>query len=76
MPLRAHLVELRRRVFLAAIGVVVGAVIGWFLYDPVFTALQRPIELVAAERDDLITLNFAGIATSFDMQVKVSFFLE
>ena len=26
---------------------VVGAVIGWFLYDPVFTALQRPIELVA-----------------------------
>ena len=25
--------------------------------------------------DDLITLNFAGIATSFDMQVKVSFFL-
>ena len=75
MPLRAHLVELRRRVFLAAIGVVVGAVIGWFLYDPVFTALQRPIELVAAERDDLITLNFAGIATSFDMQVKVSFFL-
>ena len=75
MPLRAHLVELRRRVFLAAIGVVVGAVIGWLLYDPVFTALQRPIELVAAERDDLITLNFAGIATSFDMQVKVSFFL-
>jgi sec-independent protein translocase protein TatC len=75
MPLRAHLVELRRRVFLAAIGVVVGAVIGWFLYDPVFTALQRPIELAAAERSDLITLNFAGIATSFDMQVKVSFFL-
>ena len=36
--------------FLAVIGVVVGAVIGWFLYDPVFTALQRPIELVAAER--------------------------
>lgn len=75
MPLRAHLVELRKRVFLAALGVVVGAVIGWFLYTPVFEALQRPIELVAEERADLITLNFAGIATSFDMMVKVSFFL-
>ena len=75
MPLRAHLVELRRRLFLAAIGVVIGAVIGWFLYDPVFTALQQPIVRVAEERDSLIALNFAGIATSFDMRVKVSFFL-
>ena len=75
MPLRAHLVELRRRVFLAALGIVVGAVIGWFLYDPVFAALQQPITRVAADRGDLFTLNFAGIATSFDMRVKVSFFL-
>ncbi len=75
MPLRAHLVELRRRLFLAAIGVVIGAVIGWFLYDPVFTALQQPLVRVAEERDSLIALNFSGIATSFDMRVKVSFFL-
>ena len=75
MPLRAHLVELRRRVFLAALGVVVGAVIGWFLYDPVFGALQQPITSVADDRGNLVVLNFAGIATSFDMRVKVSFFL-
>ena len=36
MPLRAHLVELRHRVFLAVLGILVGAVIGWFLYTPVF----------------------------------------
>jgi sec-independent protein translocase protein TatC len=75
MPLRAHLVELRRRVLLAAIGIVVGAVVGWLLYDPVFTALQQPIVHVAQERGSLIALNFAGIATSFDMRIKVSFFL-
>jgi sec-independent protein translocase protein TatC len=75
MPLRAHLVELRRRLFLAALGVVVGAVIGWFLYDPVFAALQQPLVRVAEERDTLIALNFSGIATSFDMRVKVSVFL-
>ena len=75
MPLRAHLVELRRRVFLAALGVVVGAVVGWFLYEPVFTALQQPIVSVAEERGTLIGLNFTSMASSFDMQVKVSFFL-
>ncbi|MBO3085590.1 twin-arginine translocase subunit TatC [Cellulomonas fengjieae] len=75
MPLREHLAELRRRVFLAALGIVVGAVIGWLLYDPVFHALQSPIMQVAEERDMLVSLNFAGIASSFDMQVKVSFFM-
>lgn len=75
MPLRAHLVELRRRAFLAALGVVVGAVLAWFVYDPVFDALQEPITRIARDSDRLISLNFGGIATSFDMQVKVSFFL-
>jgi sec-independent protein translocase protein TatC len=75
MPLRAHLVELRRRIFLAALGVLVGAVVGWLLYDPVFSALQQPVLRVAEERGTLVGLNFAGVATSFDMQVKVSFFL-
>jgi len=75
MPLRAHLVELRHRLFLAVIGVLVGAVIGWFLYTPVFQALQSPILEVAKDRQALITLNFPGLAASFDMQIKVSFFL-
>jgi len=77
MPLRAHLAELRRRVFFAALGLVVGAAVGWWLYDPVFEALQMPLQHVAALRgdDELVALNFAGIATSFDMKLKVSFFL-
>lgn len=75
MPLRAHLVELRHRLFLAVIGLLVGSVIGWFLYTPVFEALQQPILDVAETRGSVITLNFAGLAASFDMQIKVSFFL-
>ncbi|MBO9556165.1 twin-arginine translocase subunit TatC [Cellulomonas sp.] len=77
MPLRAHLAELRRRVFFAALGLVVGAAVGWWLYDPVFEALQMPLQHVAELRgnDELVALNFAGIATSFDMKLKVSFFL-
>lgn len=70
----AHLRELRNRLFLAAAGVVVGAVAGWILYPFLFAALQAPVRDLAASRGQTITLNFSGIATSFDMQIKVSLF--
>ncbi|WP_225754528.1 twin-arginine translocase subunit TatC [Actinotalea sp. Marseille-Q4924] len=73
MPLREHLLELRRRVVLATIGLLVGAVVGWFLYDPVIAVLQEPV--LRLEREGLVALNFAGVATSFDLKVKVSLFL-
>ncbi|MFC8192280.1 twin-arginine translocase subunit TatC [Cellulomonas sp. NPDC057328] len=75
MPLREHLRELRRRLVLIALGLVVGGIAGWLLYEPVFGLLQEPVRQVAAERDEVVTLNFAGVATAFDMQVKVSLFL-
>ncbi len=70
----AHLRELRNRVVLAAIGLLVGAVAGWWLYPWIFGALQAPVLNLAASRGQTITLNFSGIATSFDMQVKVALF--
>lgn len=75
MPLREHLLELRRRLFFAAIGIVVGAVVGWFLYDWLFDILQQPLRDVSAERDTTAALNFAGVASSFDMKIKVSLYL-
>ena len=48
MPLRAHLRELRRRLFRFALGLVVGMVAGWLLYTPVFEALIKPLRDVAA----------------------------
>lgn len=75
MPLREHLLELRKRLFLAACGLVVGAVAGWLLFDPVFEALQEPLLAAAAERDATAAVNFGGLATAFDMRVKISLFL-
>ena len=74
MPLLAHLRELRNRVMLAAGGLLVGAVAGWLLYPVLFDALQAPVLDLAAARGQTITLNFSGVATSFDMQIKVSLF--
>ena len=75
MPLRAHLRELRRRIALVAIGMVVGMVGGWLLYRRVFEALTGPLREVAARRHDTVALNFSGLAASLDMQIQVSLFL-
>lgn len=75
MSLRAHLAELRKRVVLAAVGLLVGGVVGWVVYDPVFAALQQPLIRAGAARHGQVALNFSGVATSFDMKIKVSLFL-
>lgn len=75
MPLRDHLVEARKRFVWAIVGVAAGAVGGWFLFDPVFELLQRPVA-EAAERDEaIISINFTGVATALDMRLKVAVFL-
>lgn len=74
MPLRAHLRELRRRVLLAVVGLAVGTVVGWVLYPQIFAALQEPVVALAEARDQLIALNFGGVAGPLDMQIKVSLF--
>lgn len=75
MPLRDHLVEARRRILLSATGVLLGAVGGWFLFDPTFERLQQPILDVAARRDAAVSINFAGVATALDLRLQVAVFL-
>jgi sec-independent protein translocase protein TatC len=75
MPLRDHLVEARRRILLSVAGVLVGAVGGWFLFDPAFERLQQPILDVAERRDAAISINFAGVATALDLRLQVAIFL-
>lgn len=74
MPLREHIRELRNRVLLAAAGLVVGTAVGWALYPQLFAALQRPVVELARSRQLDIALNFGGVATPLDLQIKVSLF--
>lgn len=75
MPLREHLLELRKRLFLAALGLVVGAVAGWLLYQPLIDLLRRPLDLAAAAQGKDIALNFTALGSPLDVQIKVSLFL-
>jgi len=80
MPLREHLRELRSRLFKAGIAVVLGAVAGWFLYPRVYETLQQPILQIRAERlrqnpTDVVTLSFDQVATSFNLQLRMSVYI-
>lgn len=75
MPLREHLVELRKRVGRAAIGLLVGAVVGWLIYPLVFEILQAPVVELQAAEEQGTRLNFGGVMAPLDMQIKVSLFV-
>lgn len=75
MPLREHFREFRRRIVLSAAGILLAAIAGWFLFDPVFEGLTEPLLQAAENHDRLININFPSVASAFDMRIKVSFFI-
>ena len=75
MPLSEHLVEFRNRAIICGVALVLTSVLGWFLYDPVLAILQSPVDEIAAQDDRIAELNYAGIASPFDMKIKVSLFI-
>lgn len=75
MPLRDHLNELRRRVVRAGLAILAGTVVGWFLYDPLLAELTEPIQRISAQEGRIAEINFAQVATSFDLKVKMSIWL-
>jgi sec-independent protein translocase protein TatC len=75
MPLLEHLLELRKRFVLIAAGLLVGAIAGWFLYEPLLVMLQRPLQYAADVTGNDVTLNFTGPASALDLRIKAALFL-
>lgn len=69
MTLGAHLRELRNRIVIAAVTLLVAAVPGWILYEPLIVALSAPMKNRGAE------LNFANLTDPFVVQLQVSLFV-
>lgn len=72
MSLGQHLLELRKRLFLAAGGVLAGAVAGWFLSDFVLTSLRAPLEQIAKSQHRLALLNYDNVTGSFDLKLQIA----
>ncbi|WP_125776112.1 twin-arginine translocase subunit TatC [Antribacter gilvus] len=75
MSLLEHLLEVRKRFVLVAVGLVLGAVLGWYAYDPLMELLQAPLKEASEARDIPVTLNFTGLTAALDTKIKVSLFL-
>lgn len=74
MALGDHLRELRTRVLISAVAIVVGAIGAWFLYDPVFALLQQPVEQIIGGGAQT-QLNFTTTTGAFDTKVRVTIIL-
>lgn len=73
MSLTQHLLELRKRLFIAALGVLGGAVLGFFLFDPAWAYLQSPMRVVAALRTTGdAQINYTSISGAFDVRMQVA----
>jgi sec-independent protein translocase protein TatC len=55
MSLMAHLVELRNRILICALAIAIGAVLGWFLFNPVMDLLTRPLIALCEHQKCLVS---------------------
>ncbi len=72
MSLGQHLIELRKRLIIAAAGLVVGMVIAFFLAQPIIQLLTVPIHVIG-ERTGKAVLNFDTVTGGFDLQIRIAF---
>ncbi|MCL2455829.1 MAG: twin-arginine translocase subunit TatC [Micrococcales bacterium] len=75
MSLRDHLVEMRKRLLRIAVGLLIGAVGGWFLADPVMELLFSPLHDLAAKTGQDMAPNFSDVGGPIDMKLRVAVFL-
>ncbi len=71
MSLGEHLVELRRRLMISALAVLVGMVAGYVLSDWVWEALRTPMLAVAENHN--ASINYTNITQAFDLKLRIAF---
>ncbi len=76
MPLLSHLNEFRRRIFVAAILIVLGSIVGWIYYNQIIAALAKPVcDLALAQASGSThcgSLYINGVLGPLNLQIKVA----
>lgn len=73
MSLGAHLIELRNRLIISAIAIVLGMVGGWILSDWVWKMLRRPLEQLGDEGRTAL-IQYTDVSSGFDTRVQIALF--
>ncbi|WEO79401.1 twin-arginine translocase subunit TatC [Cryobacterium sp. SO2] len=72
MPLAGHLIEARKRIFRASIGVAVAVVVGYIFADVILDVLRAPIVALADSRN--ATLNYGSVSGAFELKMKIALY--
>ena len=75
MALRSHLVELRNRLIVSAVAVVIACVIGWIVYPDVFRILTAPLTQAAVTENRPVALNYDKVTGAIDLRIRVTVWL-
>ncbi|MDY0909842.1 twin-arginine translocase subunit TatC [Microbacterium sp. CFBP9034] len=75
MSLGQHLVELRKRLVIAAIALVVGMVVAFFVTDWVIWLITEPLRVIAETEGERakVELMFSTVTSAFDLRIRMSF---
>ncbi|MEV8357573.1 twin-arginine translocase subunit TatC [Microbacterium sp. 67-17] len=75
MSLGQHLIELRKRLMISALALVVGMVVAFIITDPIIRLITVPIVDVAASRgEDLnVEVMFTTVTGPFDLRIRIAF---
>lgn len=74
MALNEHLVELRNRLVICAVAILLLSIVGWIVYPWVFTFLEVPFRQARAENLNA-DLNFQGIGTGLSVKLQMSAYI-
>ncbi|MFF1879774.1 twin-arginine translocase subunit TatC [Leifsonia sp. NPDC058230] len=72
MTLAQHFAELRRRLYWAALALVVGSAAGWFVSDVVMDALRVPVMQITQTQGRTAALNYDSITGAFDLKMQMA----
>jgi sec-independent protein translocase protein TatC len=75
MALKEHIKEFRNRLIVSGIAILLGAIGGWFLYDPVMIAVQQPLIEISSVEGRRAEINYGSVGSPFDLKIQVSLFL-
>ena len=72
MPLSEHLAELRRRLILSILAILVALIPAWLNYNQIFKFLRKPFDQVLSESSSHASLTLGGVIDPFTLQIQVS----
>lgn len=75
MSLGEHLTELRNRLVISAVTVLLLSIVGWFLFPWVFDAVKAPIEAAGEDSDLQALINFQGVGKGLNVRLQMSAYI-